>query len=86
MFKSTLMYASSVAVLTLLVATTGAHAAACTQADMTKMNGQIAGMTDATKKAAAMKEMTTAREMMEKKDDAGCMTHMNDAANMMSGM
>jgi hypothetical protein len=83
MFKSTLMYASSAAVLTLLVATTGANAAACTQADMTKMDADIAGMTDATKKAGAMKEMTMAREMMAKSDNAGCMMHMDGAMKMM---
>ena len=83
MFKSTLMYASSACVLTLLIATTGANAATCTQADMTKMDADVAGMTDATKKAEAMKEMTMAREMMAKSDTTGCMMHMDGAMKMM---
>ena len=86
MFKSTLIYASSACVLTLLVATTGARAAACIPADMTKMDADIARMTDATKRDGAMKEMSMAREMMAKKDDAGCMMHMNGAMKMMPGM
>ena len=33
-------------------------------------------MTDATKKAAAMKEMDMAKDMMAKKDEKGCMMQM----------
>src|ERR1700722_17788142 len=37
-----------------------------------KMNS----LTDAAKKAAAMKEMTMAKEMMAKNDEKGCLSHM----------
>ena len=70
----------------LVLVTSQAGAASCTQADMTKMEADMAKMTDATKKAGAMREMTMAREMMTKKDDAGCMTHMNNAMKMMPAM
>ena len=57
--------------------------AACTEADMTKMEAEAAKMTDATKKDGAMKEMMMAKESMGKKDDAGCATHMENAMKMM---
>ncbi len=34
------------------------------------------------KKTMGMKEMTMAKEMMEKKDMEGCKTHMNKAMEM----
>jgi hypothetical protein len=37
-----------------------------------KMNS----LTDAAKKASAMKEMTMAKEMMAKNDEKGCLSHM----------
>ena len=86
MFKSKLMYASAACMLTLLVAATGAQAASCTEADMTKMNADIMKMTDAAKMDGAMKEMAMAKDMMAKSDNAGCTTHMNNAAKMMPGM
>ena len=84
MFKSMLTLATAACMTLVLV--TGAHAASCTQADMTKMEADMAKMTDATKKQGAMREMTMAREMMVKKDDAGCMMHMNNAMKMMPAM
>ena len=83
MFKSTLMCVASACVLTVLAATSGASAATCTQADMTKMDADVAAMSDATKRDAAMKEMTMAREMRAKSDNAGCMMHMDGAMKMM---
>ena len=82
MFKPILMLASAACMFALI--TTQAQAVSCTQADMTKMDADMAKMTDATKKDAAMKQMTMAREMMTKKDDAACMTHMNNAMKMMT--
>jgi hypothetical protein len=55
----------------------------CTDAAMGKMEAEGAKMTDETKKAEAMKEMTMAKEMMGKKDSAGCLLHMENAMKMM---
>lgn len=84
MLRSTLIVAS-VACAFALVATQ-AGAVSCTQADMTKMETDMSKMTDAAKKEGAMREMTMARDMMAKKDDAGCMMHMNNAMKMMPAM
>jgi hypothetical protein len=51
----------------------------CSEASMTKANADMMKMTDATKKAATMKEMEMAKEMMMKKDEKGCMMHMEKA-------
>jgi hypothetical protein len=82
MIKSTLALAS----LAFALALTPVQAQtkmSCTEADMTKMNAEGAKMTDATKKAAVMKEMGMARDMMAKKDMTGCMTHMDNAMKIM---
>ena len=63
-----------------------AQMTSCTAADMTKMETDAGKMTDATKKADAMKEMAMAKESMDKKDDKGCMTHMDNAMKMMPKM
>lgn len=55
----------------------------CSDASMTKANADMMKMTDATKKAAAMKEMDMAKDMMAKKDEKGCMMHMEKAMGMM---
>ena len=81
MLKPTLILASAVCAFALIA--TQAQAVSCTQADMMKMDADMAKMTDTTKKTAAMKEMTMAREMMTKKDDTACMMHMNNAMKMM---
>ena len=39
--------------------------------------------TDMAKKDSAMKEQAMAKDMMDKKDEAGCMTHANKAMEMM---
>lgn len=50
---------------------------------MTKANADMMKMSDANKKAAAMKEMDMAKSMMMKKDEKGCMMHMEKAMGMM---
>jgi hypothetical protein len=39
--------------------------------------------TDMAKKDSAMKEQAMAKDMMDKKDEAGCMMHANKAMEMM---
>ena len=55
----------------------------CSEAGMKTANDSMMKMTDATKKAAAMKEMGMAKDMMAKKDEKGCMMHMDKAMGMM---
>ena len=81
MFKST--FAITSLALLLALAPAQAQSTSCTQADMTKMEAEMAKMTDATKKEGAMKEMTMAKDMMAKKDDKACMMHMDNAMKMM---
>ena len=59
--------------------------ASCSEAGMKTANESMMKMTDASKKAAAMKEMSKAKEMMAKKDEKGCVTHMEKAMGMMAG-
>ena len=54
----------------------------CTDANMMKANADMDKMAAGEKKTMGMKEMTMAKEMMEKKDMAGCKTHMNKAMEM----
>ena len=60
--------------------------AKCSETSMKSANESMMQMTDASKKAAVMKEMHTATEMMAKKDEKGCVTHMEKAMGMMTGM
>ncbi len=60
--------------------------AKCSEAGMKSANESMMKMTDATKKTAVMKEMHTAREMMAKNDEKGCITHVEKAMGMMTGM
>ncbi len=55
----------------------------CDEAGMSKMQTGVMGMTDASKKEMAMKEMSMAKESMDKKDDKGCMMHMEKIQGMM---
>ena len=55
----------------------------CSDASMKAMQDSMMTMTDATKKAAAMKEMDMAKDMMAKKDEKGCMMQMDKAMGMM---
>ena len=52
----------------------------CTEANMTKAEADMGKMSAGEKKTDAMKEMSMAKDMMAKKDMAGCKTHMNKAA------
>jgi hypothetical protein len=51
----------------------------CSEANMMKANGDMDKMAAGEKKTTGMKEMTMAKETMEKKDMAGCKMHMNNA-------
>ncbi len=82
MLKS-FVVAASLAMLALTGQANAAEAMVCDEASMTKMEADGAKMTDATKKAAAMVEITAAKDMMAKKDNAGCITHMEAAAKLM---
>lgn len=62
------------------VVTTGMN---CSEASMKTAHESMMKMTDATKKAAVMKEMDTAKDMMTKKDEKGCMMHMDKSMGMM---
>lgn len=55
----------------------------CSEANMKTMNDSMTKMTDATKKAAVMKEMDMAKGMMAKKDEKGCAMQMDKAMGMM---
>ena len=55
----------------------------CSEASMKTANDSMMKMTDATKKAAVMKEMGMAKDMMAKKDEQGCMMQMEKAMGMM---
>lgn len=54
----------------------------CTEANMSKGMTDMEKMPAGEKKEMGMKEMTMAKEMMEKKDMAGCKMHMNKAMEM----
>ena len=57
----------------------------CTDANMMKVNADMGKMAAGEKKTMGMKEMTMAKEKMEKmekKDMAGCKMHMNKAMEM----
>jgi hypothetical protein len=87
MFKASLMLASlgcALAITSVQAQTTApVKMMGCTQAELTTLDADAAKMTDATKKAAAMKEVTMAKDMMAKKDVKGCATHMDNAMKMM---
>ena len=76
----------SIAIASLLaIAPISAHAAEmmeCTDANMTKASADMDKMPAGEKKTMAMKEMTMAKDMMAKKDMAGCKTSMNKAMDM----
>jgi hypothetical protein len=87
--KSHLLIAG--AVVAALFAAAPAHAQApgattgmnCSEANMKTANDSMMKMTDATKKAAVMKEMDMAKDMMAKKDEKGCAMQMDKAMGMM---
>ena len=55
----------------------------CSEANMKTANDSMMKMTDASKKAAVMKEMDMAKDMMGKKDEKGCSMQMDKAMGMM---
>lgn len=77
---------SSVAIASLL-ATAPISASAfdmldCTDANMMKANADINKMSAGEKKTIGLKEMTLAKEMIEKKDMTACKLHLNKAIEM----
>jgi hypothetical protein len=68
---------------TLAILPTRAADMMCDEAGMMKMQNGVTAMTDATKKEMAMKEMAMAKDSMAKKDDKGCMMHMEKIQGMM---
>ena len=64
-------------------ATTTTTSMNCSEASMKTMRDSMMKMTDATKRAATMKEMDMAQDMMAKKDEKGCMMQMDKAMGMM---
>lgn len=64
-----------------ILATTPAFAD-CASA-MKSNDAMMMKSTDMAKKDSAMKEQNTAKAMMEKKDEAGCMMHANKAMEML---
>lgn len=82
MLKSTIAIGFAIATLAILPAR-AADTMMCDEAGMMKMQTGVTGMTDASKKEMAMKEMAMAKESMTKKDDKGCMMHMEKVQGMM---
>lgn len=57
----------------------------CSTVELSKMNAETAKMTDPDKKAAAMKELTLATDLMARNDMKGCATHLGNAIRMIPG-
>ena len=76
----------SIAIASLLVTAPNSASAfdmmGCTDANMMKANAVVDKMAAGEKKTMGMKEMTMAKEMMDKKDMSGCKMHMNKAMEM----
>lgn len=58
---------------------TSSFAMDCTQANLDKLDTQIKALTDKNSQDSAMKEAQMAKDMMAKKDTAGCTTHLDAA-------
>ena len=80
MLKSTLAFGSLAILLT--IAPAQAQKMTCSDAEFTAAEAGLAKM-DANKKDGMAQEIKMAKEMMAKKDAAGCMTHMENAMKMM---
>ncbi|MBX9909135.1 MAG: hypothetical protein K2Z25_10525 [Beijerinckiaceae bacterium] len=91
MFKTTMTLAALGLALALSPAvaqapnTTPLPPTTCSAAELAKMNAETAKITDADKKAAAMKEMTLATDLMAKDDMKGCAAHLGNAIRMIPG-
>ena len=81
MLKSTL--AIGVILTTFAILPARAANMMCDEPSMMKMQTGVSAMGDASKKEMAMKEMGMAKESMEKKDEKGCMMHMEKVQGMM---
>lgn len=77
--KSTLVFGSFAILLALSPAQ--AQKVSRTDTDFSKAEAALAKL-DANKKNGMSQEITLAKEMMAKKDEAGCMTHMENAMKM----
>ena len=82
MIKGLLSSITVAALLAIAPASAQTGAMECNDANMMKANADMDKMAAGEKKTMGMKEMTMAKEMMEKKDMAGCKTHMNKAMEM----
>ena len=82
-FACAALSAALLAAVPALAQTPGAMTSNCSEAHMKTMNDSMMKMTDATKKAAVMKEMDMAKGMMAKKDEKGCVMQMEKAQGMM---
>ena len=80
MFKGVLGIVAVSALLS--IAPASAAEMDCTDANMAKASADMDKMPAGEMKTMGMKEMATAKEMMAKKDMAGCKMHMNKAMEM----
>ena len=67
------------AAVSLGLATSAFAATDCSQANLDKLDTSMKALTDKTAQDSAMKEAQMAKDMMAKKDLAGCSTHMDNA-------
>ena len=83
--KKPVLTAIAVALLSVTSATaqTSAMKPKCDDASRKMANDSVMMMKDASKKDMAMKEMAMAKDMMMKKDEKGCMMHMEKAMGTM---
>lgn len=76
----------SIAIASLLVTAPNSASAFdmmdCTEANIMKANADVDKMAAGEKKTIGIKEITMAKEMMEKKDMTGCKLHLNKAIEM----
>jgi hypothetical protein len=81
MLKSTI--ATGILLASFAVIPARAEMMECNETSMMKMQTGMDKMSDTSKKEMAMKEMGMAKESMAKKDDKGCMMHMQKMDEMM---
>jgi hypothetical protein len=86
MLKSTLLAAALITAAALPAFSATAPMAKCDEATMTSTQTKIDGMTDATKKAAATKQMTMAQTAMKSHKMKACSTHLDNAMKSMGTM
>lgn len=69
----------AIAALTVGLSTSAFAATECTQANLDKLDTQVKALTDKAAQDSATKEIQMAKDLMAKKDDAGCVTHIDAA-------